>query len=153
MKYNLCLSFVMALCLVDVASVNSQTRADIPCGPNHTVPSGYVSCKDSDGNTWVAPPPSKGSRTGGVFVPPPGVRVAPPTGGVVVAPPPPAPRPDRPVTPRPTTPVDRPEDKNVADPNQSPEPFWKSPGWLTAIAAVITALLGGIAALRKRSSE
>jgi hypothetical protein len=49
-------------------SAHSQRPAPPPCGPNHTIPAGYNECKDSDGRTWVAPPPASGR---GVVVDPP----------------------------------------------------------------------------------
>ena len=70
---NLCYLFIVALCLSDVALVNAQTVAIIPCGPNHSIPPGYKECIDTGGRVWVAPPPGHGRGRTGVVVPPPGV--------------------------------------------------------------------------------
>src|SRR5262249_39120516 len=34
-----------------------------PCGPNHTIPSGFTACRNPDGSTWVGPPPGVRKET------------------------------------------------------------------------------------------
>jgi hypothetical protein len=63
---DLCYLFIVALCLSDVALVNAQRRpTPPPCLPNHAIPPGYQTCRDTDGRVLVGPPPARlGTRVG-----------------------------------------------------------------------------------------
>jgi hypothetical protein len=135
---RLCWSFFVVFCLSDVAPVNAQRRGPPPCGPNHTIPAGYQTCKEADGRVFIGPPPPAApSKNPEVVVP----------HAVVVPPPPARPHADRSVAPaQPSTN----QSQSQPRPQQSEErSFWTNVAWITAIAGLVAALAQLIRSLRK----
>ena len=127
------LGYVALFAFLGMLSVRGAQAQTPPCGPNHSIPPGYGTCKDSTGRTWVGPPPARaGANTA---VPPPsGSRI----GGAVSAPE----TANGGVTPS----------SYQAQPEASKRSStWFTVAGITAIAALIAAITGLVRAFRKSS--
>lgn len=120
--FKSCCFLLFAIALFDFA--NTQRSQTPPCGPNSSIPQGYSSCRDANGNIIVGPPPVY--RPGTTVATPPVYRP-----GTTVATPPPS-------------------GSTVATPSSPPtnRPVWLTVAGITAIAALITAFAGLIRAFR-----
>jgi hypothetical protein len=128
---KVCASYLLPGVVVAFSAGVASAQTPPPCGPNHTMPAGYSSCRDERGNLWVAPPPGVRRE----MVPPPPGRVVPPPAG------------DQ----NPTAPHE-PDGNRSSTPSKPPggeSSSWFTIAGVTAVTGFLAAIVGLIKVLKR----